>query len=452
MEFKRMKTTLRNILTAAIIALSCALQCAAAETAQAANAAEDAPKAQAAEAKKTPDSPSFGDIEKMDKEALNHARNLRQKLEAYVEDLGKTSPKTVEFLRQRYFGVSVAQCVAALGILLTTVVVAKYGLNFVISRLSAFSAKTLGENAFMPTLLAQIRRPLNVIAAVLGIYFAATFLVHGTSNVILLSRAAGIVFWTAVFWCVGLISDTFFMSASKRLKKSTATTANLLDFIRRVVKFFIYIIALLSILTNFGINVNTIIASLGIGGMALAFASQDTIANFFGSVSIILDRPFIVGDLVKTSSCEGTVEAIGFRSTRIRTAAKTLVTIPNSGLAKEAVENLSKRPSRKVAQTIGITYSATADDMEALMSDLRAKLPKIEGVAKNTGVSAEFSDFADSSLNIEIVYYTIKTDRANYMATRRRVNLEIMRIVAARGLSFAFPSMSMYVETMPKQN
>lgn len=447
-----MKNTIRNVLTALIIALCCALECAAAETAQAATAAEDAPKAQAAEAKKSAGSPVLGDVEKMDKEALNNARNLRKKLEAYVENLGKTSPKTVEFLMEKHFGISTAQYIAAAAILLLTIIVAKYGLNFALKKLSAVSAKTLGENAFMPTLLAQIQRPLNIIAAVLGVYFAATFLVHGASNVILLSRAAGVVFWTAVFWCAGILSDAFFISASKRLKKSTATTANLLDFIRRVVKFFIYIIALLSILTNFGINVNTIIASLGIGGMALAFASQDTIANFFGSVSIILDRPFIVGDLVKTGSCEGTVEAIGFRSTRIRTAAKTLITIPNSGLAKESVENLSKRPSRKVAQTIGITYSATADDMEALMADLRSKLVKIDGVAKSTGISAEFSDFADSSLNIEIIYYTIKTDRANYMATRRRVNLEIMRIVAARGLSFAFPSMSMYVESMPKQN
>ncbi len=428
-------------------------QVAQAEQAKAAPAAsEQAKTAEAQASKPLPANLTKEEIDHLvlqkniDASAVQNANSIRSVLRSALRAIRGFSTATADALEADFFGILVIQYLAAIFVLLITYFLVKYVFGFVFKRLAALSGGD--ENGFAKVFLENVRMPLDVFAIVLGIYFALVFTVSDEAAVAMLSRAIGIVFWCAVFWLVIIISDSLFGAVANKLgQRSAKSTANLVSFARRVVKVILLLIAVLSVLTNCGVNVNSIMASLGIGGVALAFASQDTIANFFGSVSIIIDRPFIVGDLVKTSSAEGTVDAIGFRSTRIRTANKTVITIPNSVLAKDSVENFSKRNTRKVVQTIGLTYSTTADQMESIMADLRASISEIEGVSRRDGVSAEFCDFADSSLNVEIVYYTSKTDRAFYMATRRRVNLAIMRIVEKRGLSFAFPSTSLYIES-----
>lgn len=428
-------------------------QVAQAEQAKAAPAAsEQAKTAEAQASKPLPANLTKEEIDHLvlqkniDASAVQNANSIRSVLRSALRAIRGFSTATADALEADFFGILVIQYLAAIFVLLITYFLVKYVFGFVFKRLAALSGGD--ENGFAKVFLENVRMPLDVFAIVLGIYFALVFTVSDEAAVAMLSRAIGIVFWCAVFWLVIIISDSVFGAVANKLgQRSAKSTANLVSFARRVVKVILLLIAVLSVLTNCGVNVNSIMASLGIGGVALAFASQDTIANFFGSVSIIIDRPFIVGDLVKTSSAEGTVDAIGFRSTRIRTANKTVITIPNSVLAKDSVENFSKRNTRKVVQTIGLTYSTTADQMESIMADLRASISEIEGVSRRDGVSAEFCDFADSSLNVEIVYYTSKTDRAFYMATRRRVNLAIMRIVEKHGLSFAFPSTSLYIES-----
>ncbi len=385
--------------------------------------------------------------EEIDREAVKNAKNIRVMLREVMHHIYKQSPSTARFLAGKYMGIRLVQYVASLLALIVTFIVARYMLNFLFSRLKLFSSKSGKEN-FASMFLTKIQTPVNMLAWVIGIYFALVFLIKDEGAIALISRAIGVLFGLSVFWTILIICDVLFSVITKKYtEKSASATVNLLEFLRRVIKYTIILIAILSILNNCGLNVNTIIASLGIGGMALAFASQDTIANFFGSVSIIIDRPFIVGDWVKTSVCEGHVEAIGFRSTRIRTFSKTLVTIPNSTLAKEAVENFSKMPLRKVEYTIGLTYSTTPDQMDDILHDLRKAIVEIEGVDPRSGVDAEFVNFGGSSLDIVITYFTKQIDLRYYRATIRRVNLEIMRIVSAHGLSFAFPSTSVYIES-----
>ncbi len=389
--------------------------------------------------------------EKLDKKAIESARNIRMRLWDMMRDIYDFSPQVAKFLAKDYMGIRIVQYLASLGILLLTFVIARFVLYFIFGRLnSIFSKRNKGRYA--RTFISGIQKPLCMCMWVVGIYFAIILLVKNSVAIAIISRATGILFWANLFWGIVVVNDALFGALKEKLKaKSASSTANLIEFLRRVLKSFIIIVAILSILTNCGINVNTIIASLGIGGMALAFASQDTIANFFGSVSIIIDRPFIVGDWVKTTSCEGHVEAIGFRSTRIRTFSKTLVSIPNSTLAKESVENFTKMPVRRVVQTIGLTYSTSPDQMDEVIAALRETIGTVEGVDANSDVSVEFSDFGASSLDISVMYYAKQIDYAYYMATRRRVNLAIMRVIAARNLSFAFPSTSVYVETpIPK--
>ncbi len=439
-----MKTVLRLVLFAAIFSISPYL-CFSQGTAP----------ANAAEAAETGKSLSQEELEYqkrqaiIDQNALQKAEQIKGRLKGVVGEVQKYSPQTADFLAKKYFGVMFIQYVASVFMLLATFVATKYFLRFLFARLDRMFRNS-GSKSFAVAFLENLRKPLNLFAWALGVYVALVFILEDSGYVTLVSRVMGVFFWIALFWGVWIVCDSAFAAMECKFRsKSSAATVNLADFLRRVLKFFIVVVAFLSVLTSCGVNVNTIIASLGIGGMALAFASQDTIANFFGSVSIILDRPFMVGDWVKTSSCEGTVEAIGFRSTRIRTFSKTLVTIPNSSLAKEAVENFTKMPARKVMQTVGLTYSATPDQIESAMKNIREAISKSEGVDTEGGVYVEFAEFGASSLDLSVIYYVKHIDAANFAATKRRANLAIMRAVADMGLSFAFPSTSVYIESMP---
>lgn len=384
----------------------------------------------------------------MNRKAVEQARSIREVLKSLALSVKDINPALANFLITKFFGVRIIQYLASATILFLTFLLAKFLLGFLLSKFKSFADK-FGKDNFLSLFAIQIKLPLSILVWVHGMYFALVFLMQEDFSIAVMTRAIVIVIGLGFFWAIIIVSDVFFMATGKRMRKrSSSSTANLIDFLRRVVKTVIIIIAFLSILSNCGLNVNTIVASLGIGGMALAFASQDTIANFFGSVSIIVDRPFTVGDWVKTSQCEGNVEVIGFRSTRIRTFRKTLVSIPNSILAKESIENCTKMPARKVVQTIGVTYSTSSSQMGKLLEDLREAIIKVDGVAEKEGVAAEFLDFADSSLNINIIYYTTELSYAAYCAVRCDVNLKIMDIVEENGLSFAFPSTSLYIEKM----
>jgi len=383
---------------------------------------------------------------RIDKAAVENANNVRGVLRSISKKINEYSPSLAEVMRKKYLGFMVIQMIAAAVMLAFAFVLTKFIFGRITKYLASFFSRS-GDDTFVSLFIRKISYPLNVCTWVLAIYFALVLLIRKEENVALVSRGIGIIFWTAVFWAFIVFSDTCFMALANRLKKrSAAASVNLIKFLRKVFKCLIVIIAILIVLTNCGLNVNTLVASLGIGGMAIAFASQETIANFFGSVSIIIDRPFIVGDWIKTPTCEGNVEMIGFRSTRIRTFTKTVVVIPNSILAKENIENFSKMPVRKVTQVIGLTYNTTADQIEKFLPELCKTIETIDGVDSLNGVSVSFVEFAASSLDIKIIYYTKETSLGYYNNTKQNVNLAIMRLVEAHGLSFAFPSTSVYIE------
>jgi MscS family membrane protein len=179
--------------------------------------------------------------------------------------------------------------------------------------------------------------------------------------------------------------------------------------------------------------------------LAVALAAQDTIANLFGSVVVAIDQPFKVGETVQIGSHLGLVEDIGLRSTKLRTLAKALITIPNKTVAAEAITNLSRFTQRRVEQVIGLTYDTPADKMEAIVGELRAIIlaqPEVDPAS----VMVCFRDYSASSLDIWVVYLTKDPDFLAHLQVRQRINLAMMRAVQARGLSFAFPSQTVYLE------
>ena len=219
----------------------------------------------------------------------------------------------------------------------------------------------------------------------------------------------------------------------------------LVPLIRKALKVTIGVVCGVWVVQLLGYSVSSLLAGLGIGGLAVALALQDSLANFFGSVFIFLDRPFAVGDTVKIGDVTGTVEQIGFRSTRIRTWPATLVSIPNKTVAESVVDNWSKMPKRRVFQTVGVTYETTAEQMEKAVSAIRRILESDEGVDQEF-IVVRFSDFGASSLDITVYYFTKAIAYADHLAVKERVNLAIMRALRDLGLSIAFPTRTVYFE------
>ncbi len=222
----------------------------------------------------------------------------------------------------------------------------------------------------------------------------------------------------------------------------------LIPFVVKTLKIFLVITAVLVVAQNMGYSISGLLASLGIGGIAVAMAAKDTVANVFGSVMILIDRPFTVGDWIKTDEFEGVVEDVGFRSTRIRTFAKTLVNVPNSRLANMVIDNIDAMPKRRIKMRIGVSYATTTDQMQAAIDGIEAILRRHPGVDQEYSL-VKFDEFEDSALSIFLYYFSASTVWEEYLQVRQEVNMQIMQLLESLGLEFAFPSRSLYIESMP---
>ena len=214
--------------------------------------------------------------------------------------------------------------------------------------------------------------------------------------------------------------------------------------VRRALKFIVGAVVVLWIVSQY-YDITALIAGLGIGGLAVALALQDTLANLFGSFFIMLDRPFKIGDRIVVEDVDGTVEQIGFRSTRIRTLAQTQVSIPNKKVSEAVVNNITRTRKWRVSQVVGVTYNTTAEQMEEALEAIRDIIRSDSGIDQEWWL-VRFDGFGESSLNISVIYFTKSVDYAQMAAIKEHTNLAIMRCLAERGLSIAFPTRTLYLE------
>ena len=213
--------------------------------------------------------------------------------------------------------------------------------------------------------------------------------------------------------------------------------------IRKTMKAFVVVVATLVTLSNIGVNITAAIASLSIGGLAVGLAAQDTLANLFGAVAILLDKPFRIGDRITLDNVDGMVETIGLRSTKIRNLDGHLVTIPNKTMGNATLTNVTSRPNIKTVMNIGITYDTSTEKVKralAILEEIYKRHPK------TTDLLVSFNKFADSALNIQIVHWWNSTDTKEYLAGMQEINLAIKERFDAEGISFAFPSQTIYLK------
>ena len=225
-------------------------------------------------------------------------------------------------------------------------------------------------------------------------------------------------------------------------KRREMSVAAFMPWIKKTLFALILLFGTLLVAQRLGADVKAFLAGLGIGGLAFALAAQDTLGNLFGSVVVAVDQPFRVGEFVHVGTHVGTVEEIGLRSTKLRTPQRTLISIPNKTVANEAINNFGRMTQRRVEQMIGVTYGSKPEQIEGLLGDIRALLKNDPAVHQDF-VAVNFINFGAFSLDIQLIYFATDTDLRKSFELRESINLALMRLVLARGLSFAFPTQTL---------
>lgn len=243
-----------------------------------------------------------------------------------------------------------------------------------------------------------------------------------------------------LYYAVDAVSSVFMDMASK-----TASTYDdqLVPFASKAVKTLVVILGVLLVLQSFGLNVMSLLAGLGLGGLALALAAQDTAANLFGSITILVDHPFKVGDWVKIKDIEGTVEEIGFRSTRIRTFYNSVITIPNAMMAKETIDNMGVRPFRRIRQVLGITYETPPEKIEHFCDQVRYLVKQHPKVNPET-VVVSFNNYGASSLDILVNFHLQVFSGPEELECQQAIFVDILKTAAVMGVDFAYPTQTVY--------
>jgi len=217
----------------------------------------------------------------------------------------------------------------------------------------------------------------------------------------------------------------------------------LFPILRKTLKVFVVIVATLVTLSNIGVNVTAAIASLSVGGLALGLAAQDTVANVFGAVSVFIDKPFRIGDRIQLDAVDGVVESIGMRSTRVRNLDGHLITVPNKTMGNATITNVTRRPNIKTIMDIGVTYDTP---MEKLRRAIDLLKETYQAHPKTSDLIVSFNQFAASSLNIRVIHWYNSTDYKEYLDGIQELNLRIKEQFDAEGISFAFPTQTIYMK------
>lgn len=223
----------------------------------------------------------------------------------------------------------------------------------------------------------------------------------------------------------------------------------LIAFLSKVLRFIIIALALVVIIQEWGYEVNGFIAGLGLGGLAFALAAQDALSNVFGGIVIIIEKPFSIGDWIVTPAAEGIVEDINFRSTRLRAFDQSLITIPNSTLAKEAITNYSRMGKRRISFHLGVTYDTPRLKLEQCVAGIREMLNNHPDVHPET-VFVYFEKFNDDKLDIFLYFFTNTTVWGEYLAVRQDINLKIMEILEDLEVLVALPIRNIYLKNIDK--
>ncbi len=333
----------------------------------------------------------------------------------------------------------------ALAIFLLFHIFRKVFTRYIFKLIVRFSKKT-PTDIFTNVLLA-FEKPLRTFFIIVGTYVALIYLPVRPDVMLTLEKVYGSSIILLVGW--GLYNFTaenssLFMRMFNHIDEDEEKSM-LIPFLSKGLRFLVIALTLTIVLGVWDIQITGLVAGLGLGGLAFALAAQDTVSNFFGGVIIITEKPFQKGDWIETPTVTGVVEDITFRSTKIRTFADSVVTVPNSTLANEPITNWAQMGKRRITFSLGVTYSTPKEKLETVARKIEKALREHEEVHQDL-ILVRFSEFNSSSLDIFIYFFTNTIMWGEWLRVKEDINFTIMRILEEEGVSVAFPSRSLYIE------
>ena len=348
----------------------------------------------------------------------------------------------MSLLNQTFLGNSVSAWATAFGISVLSLVILAILKRVAARRISALSARTANEVDDLVVSLLQSTRTFFTL--MLSIYVGSLAL-ELPSN---LTGALGIltIFATLLqvgFWGSSSIRYLIQREVNVRLNQQdagSATALNALGFIGQMV---LWAVLLLLALDNAGVEINTLVASLGIGGIAVALALQNILSDLFAALSIVIDKPFVIGNSIVVQDFLGNVEKIGLKSTRIRSLSGEELIFSNSDLLNSRIRNYKTLTRRRIDFSIGVTYDTPYEKVAAIPQMIHAI---IDAQEKATYDRAHFKAFGDYALNFEVVFYVEDADFNLYMDIQQCINLALYQKFEQEGIEFAFPTQTLFVE------
>lgn len=296
-----------------------------------------------------------------------------------------------------------------------------------------------------PILLRSFSTPILRMCSVIGVYLAAASLpwaISGIPKLLLLCfRLAMTLLVCEGLYAASDLADLLLASCSPEIR-SNKTLRSLLDTAYKVL---VIVLCVAALAQEVGFPIGSIVAGAGLVGLTISLAAQESASNLFSGIVILLDKPFSVGDWITVGSVEGEVIDINFRSTRIRSLDKTINVVTNSQICASTVKNAALRTMRPYKFNLGVTYNTTRPKLEKLMKDLQAMLDASPYTNKDTNI-VQLANFGDSSINILVSAYLVTNVYAEFLQMQNDLNLNIMDIMQADGVDFAFPSTSVYIE------
>lgn len=354
-----------------------------------------------------------------------------------------------------YFDNTVGEYLLCAGILLIGFLFRNV-ISLGISHLLFRPFKKFSRNKFTNEFDSLFKRPLTALFELIFIY-VAFYPIHipPSLNIRVFKKIMVSDFITIIYdlfligvvtWIVlRIVEYVYLVLADKASETEDTTDDQLVDFFKELAKFAIIVIAIFFTLgAIFKMNIAAIVTGLGLGGLAIALAAQDTLSNLLASFIIFLDKPFKAGELITVENITGTIEKVGFRSTRIRTLDKSLVTLPNQSLINNPLNNITLSSFRRVKFSIGVLYGTTSTQIQTICDEITAYLKAHEQI--DDDITVRFSEFGASSLDIQVLYFVTTNSWDLMMEVKQEVNYEVMKIVERNGADFAFPTQTLHIE------
>jgi MscS family membrane protein len=350
------------------------------------------------------------------------------------------------------FGTNLSDIFLAVGIFLLFLLARRLFFHTTVKSLKMMVRKT--ETTLDDQVLDAIEQPLEFAFVVVGLYVAGQFVALSDTLAHILAQLVRSMIAITIFWAIFRVIDPLssLFDRAIGLFGSESMHETIKGFFVKVAKAIVVCLGIAAVFQEWGFNIAAVLGSLGLVGMAVALGAQDFIKNMFAGLTIFLDRMFEKGNWIKTPDVEGNVEEIGFRATKIRQFDKALVTIPNSKLASEALINFSRMTNRRIYWSIGVEYRTTKDQLAGIIHDIREYLqkhPDFETDPTKTKTFVYLNSFGASSVDILLYCFTKTTDWGEWLGVKEQLAYTIKEIVERHGSSFAFPSTSLYVETLP---